>query len=209
MIHFFVPSAPDIIRAAAERPELLQASQLGVPSEAMSRVERSGDIERVIPGVYIGTDHLQHRLTTAAAWTLKYPPAVIGLLTTAVYYELTDAFARGTWLHVPRGTTVPRSRTVRVNPIQTAPHLIAPTSDHTNGIISLTVHRVALRMTNPDRTVLDLWRHPRRVPEEYALDALRRRSRSPDFSIPTFARLGRRLGVWKRIAPIVQGLVLR
>jgi hypothetical protein len=175
----------------------------------MARMEKEGILHRVVPGVYVGARHKRHPLIEPAAWTLRHPKAVACLLTAAVYHDLTDAFARGTWLFIPKGASPPRSRVATLNVVQTAPRLIDPKQDRNNGIVKLPVHGVELRLTGPDRTTLDLWRYPRKVSHEYALDALRRRTRASDFHMPSFARLARRLRIWWRLEPIVQGLILR
>ena len=203
------PPAHEAIRAAAATDRLLRAVDLGVPSSAMSRMERDGVVERIIPGVYIGTGQPQHVLVEAAAWSMRHPLAVACLLTAARFHGLTDAFAGGVWLFVAKGSSPPRSVVVPVHVIQTAPRYIAPELDEENGIVSVRVHGVDVRVTVPDRTVLDLWRYPRRVAAEHALSALRSRARADDFHLPAFARLGRRLGVWRRLEPVVQGLALR
>ena len=199
----------EAIRAAAASDRLLTADALGVDHAAMSWMERSGIIRRVIPGVYVGAAHPTHRLVEVAAWTVKHPRAVGCLLTAAVFHDLTDAFARGTWLFVPFGTSPPRSRVVAIHAVQVTPNLVDPENDDENGIQHLVVHGQAVRLTGPDRTTLDLWKYPARISQEYALDALRRRLGSPGFEMPKFARLAERLGVWSRIQPIAQGLTLR
>lgn len=195
--------------AAASSNRLLTAAQLGVHPSAMARLEHEGVVRRVIPGIYVGTHHPTHKLIEAAAWTLKHPLAVVGLLTAAVYHDLTDAFARGTWLFVPLGASPPRSRVANVHVVQIVPRLVEPDRDVENGISSFAVHGVDIRLTGPDRTVVDLWRYPGKIPREYALDALRRRLRSDEFEMPKFARLARDLGAWQKIEPVAQGLVLR
>jgi hypothetical protein len=134
---------------------------------------------------------------------------VAGLLTAATYHQLTDAFTGGTWLLVPKGSSVPRSRTTPLRIVQVAPRFIDPTQDEENGLSHLIVHGVNVRITNPDRTLLDLWKYPRRVASEHALTALGRRVQASDFELPRFARLGRHLGVWRRVAPVVQGMLVR
>lgn len=203
-------TAHDVIRRAASASDrLLRAADLGVASAAMARMEGEGVLERVIPGVYVGLDHHQHALIEAAAWTMRHPLAVACLLTAASFHGLVDAFAGGTWLYVPKGSSPPRSIVAPVHVIQTAPKLIAPGADADNGIVSVELHGVAVRLTGADRTVLDLWRYPRRIAAEHALEALRRRVGEEDFHLPVFARLGRRLRIWSRVEPVVQGLVLR
>jgi hypothetical protein len=201
--------ATHVIQAAAASDRLWRAADLGVSAAAMSRMSREGTLERVVPGVYLGAKHSLHPLTEAAAWTVKHPDAVACLLTAAIHHDLTDAFAGGTWLYVPKGSSPPRSGVVLVHVIQTAPKYIDPAHDDANDIISLELHGVRLRMTGLDRTTLDLWRYPQRISAEHALEALRRRVRSDDFHVPTFARLARRLGVWAKVEPVVQGLMLR
>lgn len=197
------------IRALAEEDRLLRPSDVEGLPDALAQAERSGTVHRVIAGVYIGAQHRRHPLIESAAWTLRHPRAVACLLTAAVYHDLTTAFARGTWLFVPKGSTPPRSRTGEVHVIQTNERFIDPEHDDDNGIVTVQVHGVAVRITGPDRTVLDLLRYPRRVSVEHALEALRRRSLARDFHVPGFARLARRLGAWGKIEALLQGMMLR
>lgn len=171
-------------------------------------MEKAGVLHRVITGVYLSAIHQRSDLTASAAWTLRYPSAVACLLTAAVHHRLTDAFTHGTWLYVPKGTTVPRSRTSALQVVQTSPRYVDPAHDEEYGVITKIVHQVPVRLTGPDRTVLDLWRYPRRISVEHATTALRTRVRAEDFSLPKFARLGRKLRVWRRLDPIVLGLML-
>jgi len=204
------PTAHEAIRVAAAHDHLWRAADLDVPAAAMSRMCREGILDRILPGVYLGASHRQHLLVEAAAWTLKHPRAVTGLLTAAVYHGLTDAFTSGTWLFVPKGTSPPRSTVVPVHVIQTAPRFIASEHDEAYGIALQTVHGVPVRLTNPDRTVLDMWRYPRHISREHALATLRRRVRSEDFDVPRFARLGRRLdNAWSMVEDVVQGMMFR
>lgn len=196
-------------RGAIASSQLLTAAALGVHSSAMARLAREGAVERIIPGVYIGTSHPRHPLIEVAAWTLRHPEAVACLLTAAVYHNLTDAFPRGVWLFVPLGTPPPRSRVAPVCVVQVSPRFVDPTTDAENGIERLQVHGVEVRITGRDRTTLDLWRYPNHVSREYALDALRQRMREKEFQMYAFARLARRLGVWERVEPVAEGMSLR
>jgi predicted transcriptional regulator of viral defense system len=203
-------TAHDTIRAAARADDrLLTADDLGVSDAAMARMTDAGILERIVPGVYIGARAPRHPLIEAAAWSRRYPTAVVCLLTAAAHLALTDAFTRGTWLYVPKGTSVPRSRNLPLYIVQATPRLIERPRDEANGIVTLRVHGIALRLTGPDRTVLDLWRFPQRVSSEHALEALRRRTRAKDFELPRFARLARRVRVWGRVEPIIQGMMAR
>lgn len=202
-------SEHDRIRdAATTSPVFLRADDLNVSIEAMSRMEAEGTLTRVAPAIYLGSDVRMHPLAEAAAWTLRYPDAVVGGLTSAVYHDLTDAFARGIWLIVPKGTTVPRSKTSALQVVQAASRFVDRADDTDNGIEVIAVHGTDLRITNPDRTVVDLWRYRRRIPREYALIALKRWYSHPAFETPRFARLAKRMGVWGMIEPTLTGLTL-
>lgn len=203
------PSSAETIRQAARLDRLLTAADLGVTPEALSRAEKSGVVVRVAPGVYLGAGHQRGRLTQGAAWTLRHPNAVVGLLTAAVFHDLTDAFPRGTWMLVPIGGSVPRSAANPLQVVQVAPWSIDPADDADLGIVTVHLHGVSVRMTGPARTVVDIWRFPRRVSVEHALTALRRYSKVDDFQVPDLARLARRFGAWGSMGPVVRGLLLR
>lgn len=204
---FSMTSTQTLIQVAAATDLLLRASDLGVAPYALVQAEKAGILERISPGIYIGPQTHRHPLAEVAGWTLRQPTAVACLLTAAMYYQLTEAFEGGTWLFVPIGASPPRSRVVSVRVVQTAPRWVDPAEDEVNGIVHLQVHGVAVRITGSDRTVLDLWRFPSLISEEHALHALRQRIRAPDFRIPTFACLAQRLNIWKRIQPVLQGMV--
>jgi hypothetical protein len=61
--------------------------------------------------------------------------------------DLTDAFSRGTWLFIPKGVSVPRSRVATLHVVQTAARFIDPARDKSTGIVTLPVHGVDLRIT--------------------------------------------------------------
>jgi hypothetical protein len=205
-----------IIRAAAapsrrglpveERSPLLTAKGLGVPAGAMAAAESQGVIERVVPGVYMGATAERTGLTEAAGWVLRHPQAVVALMTAAAHYHLIDAYPGGTWLLVPKGTSPPRSETAPVEVVQTT-RFIDPDDDGNNGIDALRRHGLTIRITSPDRTTLDLWRYARRISRENAMMALRRRVTAKDFDLPAFRRLAMRIGVWKKVGLIVEGMV--
>lgn len=204
------PSPREAIRvAAAASDRFLRPADLDVSASAFPQAEHAGAIDRIVPGVYLGPQWPRQRLTEAAAWTLRHPNVVACLITAAAYHELTDAFERGTWLLVPHGSSPPRSRTSGVHVVQVAPWLIAPEEDGENGIVRVNAHGVTVRVTGPDRTVLDLWRYPRLISAEHALVALRRRVSTRGFNVPAFARLARRLGAWSKVEQVLQGMMVR
>jgi len=172
------------------------------------RLVEAHRLERVAPSIYLPIDAVWHPLAEVAAWSLRYDNAVICLLTAAVYYNLTDAFARGIWLAVPRRASRPRSKEAHLHAVEVRPDLLDPDVDESNGIETISVHGRLVRITGRDRTVLDLWKYTTKIPSEYAMIALKRRVHEPGFTFSRFARLGRKLKVWGRVGPVAQGLRL-
>jgi len=154
-------------------------------------------MERVIDGVYLPADAIQDELTVAAAMKLRHPHVVVGLLTAAVFHRLTSAFAGATWLLVPRGNTPPSSKWPPVRTVRVQPWLL----QRNLGIQTVVRHGVEVLITNPDRTVIDLFRHGRHVDLEYALEALRTLIHSEDFNRRRFAKLADQLRAWNKIKP--------
>jgi hypothetical protein len=85
-----------LIHEAARHDKLLRAETLAVSGGLRAYEGVPGQLVRVVPGIYLGASGPRSTLTEAAAWTLRYPAAVAGLLTAAVHHGLTDAFEQGT-----------------------------------------------------------------------------------------------------------------
>lgn len=196
----------DAISDAKKQRALLRASDLGVPAYALVHAEAGGAIERVVQGVYLPSGARRELLTEAAAWCLRQPASVCAMLTAAAHHDLTDAFEQGTWLFVPKGASPPRSSVSVVRTMVLSPLLLVG-DDAELGIETVVVHRVPMRITGADRTVLDLWRYPKVVAREHALAALRRHTRRKGFRLPVFARIAKRIGVWKTVEPVLQGML--
>lgn len=190
------------IRKAAQVDQLLAASDFGVKVHLLKHAQRTGLVVRVVPGVYLGATHQRGLLTEAAGWTLKHPGVVVSLLTAAHFHGLVD-HSDTTWLQVPKGSSVPRSWRTPVQVKIAVPHFLTDNM----GIERVVVHGVVVRITGPDRTVIDLWRCPH-IPEVTALEALRRRVRARGFVNYTFYALAKRLRAWHHLDGLIQGLTL-
>ena len=199
-------TANEKILAAAEADVLLRAEDVGVTGVAMSKARGKGILQRVIPGVYLGTEHSLHPLAQAAAWTYKHPQAVACMLTAAAHHGLIDTPPEGAWLIVRKGTSPPRSSVVAVHVIQSGPRHMDPAHDADHDIGTTEVHGVTLRITGRDRTVLDLFRYVGRVDANQATEILRRRVHAPDFDLSGFAAFATRLDIWPTVAAAMQEL---
>ncbi|MBW2258636.1 MAG: type IV toxin-antitoxin system AbiEi family antitoxin domain-containing protein [Deltaproteobacteria bacterium] len=189
-------------REAAARGVPFRAGNVGVPTSILSRMVKQNELRRLGRGVYIASDVELHPLAEAAAVCLRVPRAVVCLRSALEYHDLTTAWADGIWVMVPRDRNPPKDAEARLHVIRVQPKYLQPDL----GIVTLDVHGVPMRLTNPLRTVIDCWRYPRRIPHSTAHESLRELHRSPHWNGREFYNLAKALEVWKRLRPYVEGL---
>jgi predicted transcriptional regulator of viral defense system len=193
-------SPTDRVRRAVKQGRLVESSDLEVPPAILSRLAQRGELNRVRRGVYLGSKIDPHPLYEAAAVVKRTPRAVVGLLTALEYYRLTTSWPDGVWVLVPRDRNPPQGEVLHV--VRVLPKFL----DLSLGIDTLEVHGVTVKITDPTRSVLDCWKHTRRVSGTVALEALRELRISDHWNGRSLYRLARRLGVWTRLRPYVEAL---
>jgi len=189
-------------REAAARGTAFRARDVGVPTAILSRLVERNELHRLGRGVYIASDIELDPLAEAAAVCLRVPRAVLCLMSALEYHDLTTAWADGIWVMVPRDRNPPQDAEARLHVVRVQRKVLQPEL----GILTLDVHGVPVRITNPPRTVIDCWRYPRRIPHSTAHEALRELRRSPHWNGREFYKLAKALGVWTRLRPYVEGL---
>jgi predicted transcriptional regulator of viral defense system len=190
------------VREAASGGAMFRAHDLGVPSAILGRLVANGELRRVDRGVYIGARVELHPLWKEAGVCLRFPRAVVCLLTALNYYDLTTVWADGTWVMLPRNVNSPRSVRSQLHVLRVLQELLDPSL----GIDELVVHGVPVRITSPVRTVVDCWRYSRRVPFGTAHDSLKELKATEHWNARKLFRLARRLGVWRKLHPYVEAL---
>lgn len=185
---------------AEEQGRMLQARRDGIPSAILSRLRERGELVRIGPGIYLGSKVCRHALWEAAALSLRHSGVVVGLMTALEHHELTDHFADGLWVLVPRQRNAPSSTEVRV--VRVKKEFLLPEL----GIATIDVHGVDVQITEPLRTVVDCWRYSRRIPQSIAHDALKEVRQSQHWNGRRFYKLARAQGVWRKLRPYVEGL---
>src|SRR5471030_3032119 len=106
-------------KGALIRPR--DAAALGVHSETLTRMTRSGELERVGPGRYraVNREATKHHAMVLAAAAI--PSAVICLLSALSFHNIGTQLPHQVWVAVPRGTRIPRLshpplKAVRISP---------------------------------------------------------------------------------------------
>ena len=199
-------SPAEILQPHLTSGHLFLASDVGVKGYVLQRQVEAGKLERILHGVYLSTAVVHHPLIEEGAVSLRTPNAVVGLLSALVYHELTTEWARGVWILIPRTQAPPQSQELDIHAIRVLPESIDPAKDADLGIMTVAVHGVSMRMTDPIRTVVDCLKHKRRIRRGVALDSLRALRRSEHWDGGRFYQLARQFGVWSGVQLYLEGM---
>lgn len=184
-------------KGMARLTELLEA---GATATAVSRLERDGTILRLGRGLYQLPDALlgeHHSLAEAAKLV---PKGVVCLVSALAFHELTDQMPRRVWMAIgskdwrPR-ISQPAIRFVRF-PAQSLSHHVEAHS----------IEGVAVRITSPARTVVDLFRYRRTVGQNLAIEGLKQVLRTRRTTPGDIHAIASEMGQWRLIRPYLETL---
>lgn len=154
------------IRAhGAVRPLDLEAA--GYSRMWLTRLERSGHVERVRRGIYVAVD---------AEWTERHafvevakqaPRGVICLLSALSFHELTTQLPFEVWLALDRAAWAPKTLSVQTRIVRFSGNAF------TAGIQEHVIEGVSVRIYGPAKTVVDCFRYRNKIGLDVALEALR------------------------------------
>jgi predicted transcriptional regulator of viral defense system len=187
-------------KGALIRPR--DAFALGVHTETLTRMTRSGELERVGPGRYraVNREATKHHAMVLVAAAV--PSAVICLLSALSFHNIGTQLPHQVWLAVPRGARVPRLsfpplRTVRVSPAMFE--------------LGIETHRLEghpVRVYSLARTVADCFRFRNTIGLDVALEALKEAWRSRRLKMDELNRIAKQLRVNRVMRPYLETIVL-
>jgi predicted transcriptional regulator of viral defense system len=199
-------AAPPVakIKALADRTPLIRASdavKAGVSRTALIRMTRSGEVERVGRGLYrlkTGESYSHPDLVEAA---IRVPKSVIVLLSALNFQGLGTQTAWKVWLQLPANFPAPR---VNHPPLQ-----VIRSRKPEAFTLGVETHQIAghpIRITDPDRTIVDCFKHRNTVTLEVCLEALKERLHQHRQSIETLQQYARKFGVSRVMQPYLEAL---
>lgn len=179
----------------------VDAVRAGIPRTSLVRLTESGVVERVGRGLYRmaageGYDHPD--LVEAA---VQVPKGVVVLLSALIFHGIGTQTAWQVWMQLPANYPTPK--------IAHPPLRIVRSRKPEAFTLGVETHRIAghaVRITNPERTVVDCFRHRGTVTLEVCLEALRERLRSRRQSLPVLEDYARKLGAWRVMKPYLEAL---
>jgi predicted transcriptional regulator of viral defense system len=162
-----------IIQALVETPVFTaaEARSVGIPSRMLSHLCKKGMIERVIRGVYRGSQakvEIDFQWEDLALVALSIPNGVVCLISALCYYGLTDQIMREFWIAIPHASKKPqriKTRIIRMRNIEL-------------GQTEIQIGASYLKIFDKERTVVDSFRYLSREVAIKALQAYLRQGRS-------------------------------
>lgn len=167
----------------------------GVSRTAVARAARAGLVVQYARGLYCTAAGLGANGIGHAAMTLRNPGVVVCMLSAALLHDLSDEDPAEAWLAV--------DRTLAGAAVAGLPHFPVRTvwwqpAHMRNGIETVSMAGVPVRVTDPARTVVDLVRNRGKIGDEPAMKALH-----------DYVRSGRPVAdIWDRASEIGASVVL-
>lgn len=159
----------DLIRSILARKGMARLSELkeaGVTATSVSRMEADGSIIRLGRGLYqlADADYDPHHALAEAA--KRVPKAVVCLVSALAFHELTDRQPRRVWLALGPKDWRPAIDHPPVRYVHyTASRLHRHVDIHP-------IEGVDVPITNPARTIVDLFKYRRTVGQDLAIEGL-------------------------------------
>lgn len=143
-------------------------AQAHAPRNVLALMVKSGTLERVGYGVYrLRDEAAASEYEDLEAVAVKAPQAVFCLLSALHFHGLTTQLPWQVWIAMPQGSHTPRMEWPPLRMVQTSVAL------HADGVETVSSRGVALRVYSPARTVVDCFKHRRKVGLDVAIEALR------------------------------------
>ena len=193
----------DRIIAVLKNQNVARLSELlatGATPTAVSRLERDGTITRLSRGLYQLADsplELHQPLIEAAKLV---PKGVICLVSALSYHELTDQIPRRVWVAIgPKDwrphITYPPIRFVRFSPEALSRH-----------IDTQFIEGIEVRITNPARTIVDVFKYRTKIGPNIAIEGLKEALRTRKASPAEIHNIAVEMKQWKVIQPYLEAL---
>jgi predicted transcriptional regulator of viral defense system len=175
----------------------------GIHTSTLTRMTRSGTLEKVGPGRYRLTKRQplteHHDLVVA---TTAVPRSVVCLVSALRFHNVGTQLPHEVWVAVPRGTRVPR---LAAPPLR----VVNVSSEVFNlGIEEHSIERQIVRVYSLARTVADCFRFRNQVGLDVALEALTDAWRSKRLNLDELNRIAKKLRVHRVMQPYLETIVL-
>lgn len=154
----------------ARKKGIIKSSDLatrGITRATISRLVSENKLERLAPGLYCLPEAEFSEKEGLAIIAARAPQAIFCLLTALQIHELTTQLPRKIWIAMPKGSHVP---TIKYPPIKMVQY---SGGSYSEGIEIIESDNVKLRVYNPAKTIVDCFKHRRKIGIDVAVEALK------------------------------------
>jgi predicted transcriptional regulator of viral defense system len=139
----------------------------GIHPEHLRRLCKQGKLERVSRGLYRlpDTDVTEH--ATLATVAKRFPSGIVCLLSALRFHGIGTQNPREVWMALRRGAAIPRTGNLPVR------FMVFSEASFKAGVNKHVLENVAVRVTNPAKTIADCFKYRNKVGLDVALEALR------------------------------------
>lgn len=180
----------------------------GITAATISRMKERGLVLRLGRGLYQLPDasfDTHHALAEAAKLV---PKGVVCLISALAFHELTDTISRAVWMAIGPKNRRPRVEQPKLIIVRFGPKVSS------SGIEEHVIEGVKVRIFNPAKTVVDLFRYRHRAGKLYqkspglnlALEGMREALRQRKATPAEIARYAEEGGVWNAIRPYLEAM---
>lgn len=181
---------------------LSELTRSGITAATVSRLEREGAVVRLGRGLYQLPDAPLEANHALAEATKRVPKGVICLVSAAAFHDLTDRIPSEVWIAIGQKDWRPRLDTPRIHFVRFSTKTLKA------GIEEYAIEGVPVRIYDPAKTVVDLFRYRRRVGLNVAIaglkEALRQRKATPS----KIGQYADQAGVWETVRPYLEALTV-
>ena len=192
-------------RGMARLSELRKA---GVTATTVSRMLKDGQIVQLDRGLYQLPDAPPDVNNALAQAAKRVPKGIICLTSALAFHGLTDTIPSRVWMAIGPKDWRPRVTNPRIQFVRFGAKVFA------KGVKEHTIEGVAVRIYNPAKTVVDLFRYRQSAGKRYqkspglnlAIEGLREALRQRKATPAEIARYAAEGGVWKVVQPYLEAM---
>jgi len=174
--------------------------EIGVHRKHLRALVESGQLERITRGTYRLVEAVQGEYGSLAEVTAQVPDAVVCLLSALSYHGLTTQSPAEVWIAIAPKAWMPSVATTRLRVVRMSDPWLQ------DGVMTIRIDGAQVRVTDPQRTVVDCFRFRNSVGLDVALEALRD-CLSQRLATPSqLMEIAQRRGVGSVVRPYLEAL---
>jgi predicted transcriptional regulator of viral defense system len=180
-----------------------EALESGIAPPTLYAMRDKGIITEVARGIYRLTDHPDLSSPDFVTVALRYPKAVIALISALHYHNLTTQFPRYIYIALPRGYKKPESDYPPLEVVWLSP------SAYEVGIEVREIDGKAVKIYDKEKTICDCFKFRNKYGEDVAIEALKTYLQQPgsEWDLAKLTRYARIDRVENVMRPYLQGLL--